>query len=1054
MMKKLSSFSVILVFVVLTIIGAGVIPLLNVQYTPTQKKSEISINYSWDNASAKLIEMEITSKIEGLIFTVQGCSKIESHSAKGSGRVTAQFKKGEDMEMIRFEIATLLRQIYKKLPQGVSYPAISASSSGDIKEAILTFTVNADLPTQNIETYIQDYIIKELALVDGVNSVELSGATPYYLELAFDPQKLAAYKLDISNIEGAIKNSFGEYDVVGGVDNAGILLKHNADIEHLESIPLKSVGERIIRIGDVVDIFHKEKIPTIYSRINGLNTVNIDVYPEKYVNVLEVCSAVKEKMAALSENFPDNFSVIIPVDVSITLKNELSKIYTRTILSLAILLLFVLAVSRSLKYLFVITFALLANILVSFIFYVMFDMEIHLYSLAGITVSLGIIIDTAIVMVAHYGYYKNRNVFIAILAAQMTSIGALVVVFLLPEPVRANLTDFAGVVIINLAVSVFISYLLIPALVDTIYLEEKKGLFGVKNRRSIIRFNRLYSKYIYYGKKYKWITFAVVVLGFGTPIDKLPAQIEYEKGIDSTFVDLYNSTLGSNFYLNGLKEPVEIIFGGAWRLFNKKNSSVDYNSIPSRPVLSISASLPDGCTIVQLNEVVMSMENYLSKFDEIDIFRTNITSYRHASIQVYFKEEVERGPLPLIIKREVIAKASDFGGANWSITGLDDQYFSNYVGGGYKSERIKITGYNYDELYAYCLQCAERLAKNGRVKDPIICGRVSWGATLSQIEYFIDYDKEKLAYYDLTLNDTYTSLKEQLYMSRLAGYYKNGIRQSVEMISSNASYFDIWNLKNEYITIGDKQMRFSDIGKIAKRNTGNEIYRENQQYRLYIAYDYIGTPEQARKTRNREIKRLNDEILPTGFHATEDENMFGLSEEGINYILLLLIVVAIIYFICAVLFESLVLPLIIIGLIPVSIIGVFLIFAITGYRFDQGGFAALVMLAGIVVNAGIYILNEYKSLQKEKRYSGIKLYVKAFDRKIIPILLTVLSTILGLVPFLMDGASVVFWFAFALGTMGGLLFSLVALVLFMPIWTPVFKGNVTKKQKPDLVTIG
>ena len=137
------------------------------------------------------------------------------------------------------------------------------------------------------------------------------------------------------------------------------------------------------------------------------------------------------------------------------------------------------------------------------------------------------------------------------------------------------------------------------------------------------------------------------------------------------------------------------------------------------------------------------------------------------------------------------------------------------------------------------------------------------------------------------------------------------------------------------------------------------------------------------------------------------------------------------------LFESLVYPLLIIGLIPISFIGVFLIFAITGFRFDQGGFASLVMLSGISVNAGIYLINEYTRQARLKKYRGCKLYIRAFNHRIIPILLTVLSTILGLIPFLTEGDKDVFWFAFALGTMGGLLFSIVALVVFMPVWMPM-----------------
>ena len=94
------------------------------------------------------------------------------------------------------------------------------------------------------------------------------------------------------------------------------------------------------------------------------------------------------------------------------------------------------------------------------------------------------------------------------------------------------------------------------------------------------------------------------------------------------------------------------------------------------------------------------------------------------------------------------------------------------------------------------------------------------------------------------------------------------------------------------------------------------------------------------------------------------------------------------------------------------------------------------MLSGIVVNAGIYIINEYNSCRRVHNFrkSSIIPYIKAYNHKITPILLTVLSTLLGLIPFLLDGPSEVFWFAFALGTIGGLLFSLIALILFMPIW--------------------
>lgn len=1046
-MKRLPAFSVILVFVVLIVMGAAVTPLLNIQFQPTKKQNNLSVSFSWADASAKLVEMEVTSKIEGLAASIKGVESVSSVSEKEGGRVDIKFKKNTNMESARFELSTLIRQVYKGLPDGVTYPRISAASTGASQESILTFTVNADIPTQQIETYCQDNIVKAIGLLEGVNSVQLTGATPFYREISFDPQQLAAYGLASSDISKVISSAFAEARIVGSVDNVGILLDNDIDPAKLEEIPIKSVNGRVIRVGDVARMEYKEKVPTVYKRINGLNTINISIYPEMYVNTIEVCARVKEKMQELSTRFPDKFSVIVAQDTSIDLKEEINKIIVRTVLSLIILLLFVLIVSRSFKYLSAISIALAANIFIAFLFYVLFDLEIHIYSMAGITVSLGIIIDTSIVMVAHYGYYKNRKAFLAILGAQLTSIGALAIVFFLPDDIKADLVDFAAVIIINLAISLVTSYLLIPALVDTMHVSERESLSGLKNKRAIVKFNNWYAKFILFGKRYKWVTFVIVILLFGLPVHKLPTKMEYEKGVDSTFVDIYNKTFGSQFYVSNMKDIVEKSLGGTLRLFNKRSASSGIGRSPARPVLSIQSSLPDGCTIVQLNDIILGMENYLSQFEEIDMFNTSISSYKNASIQVYFKKDIENSYIPLMIKSEIIAKAADFGGANWSITGLDDQRFDNHVGNGYKNQRIEMYGYNYDELYKYCQMLAASLSNNGRVREPGIYGEVGWGRSLSMTEYVIDYDRHKLASYDLSVKNAFNTLQDQLYSSTAATYYdENGNKMDVQIASKNKDVFDVWNLKNEYIAVGDKHLRFSDIGEIAKVNSGNNIYRENQQYKLVVAYDYVGTTEQASRLQRREVKKMNEEILPVGYKAKGSDGYGWGNHAGMKQAALLLLVTAIIYFVCAVLFESLVLPLVIIGLIPVSIIGVFIIFAITGCRFDQGGFASLVMLAGLVVNAGIYIVNEYKGQMIEKKYRGVNLYIRAFNHKIVPIMLTVLSTVLGLIPFLMDGPSEAFWFAFAIGTMGGLIFSLVALVVLMPIWTPLLKKG--KKIKP------
>lgn len=150
-----------------------------------------------------------------------------------------------------------------------------------------------------------------------------------------------------------------------------------------------------------------------------------------------------------------------------------------------------------------------------------------------------------------------------------------------------------------------------------------------------------------------------------------------------------------------------------------------------------------------------------------------------------------------------------------------------------------------------------------------------------------------------------------------------------------------------------------------------------------------------------------------------------------QYVWLVLLVISMILVICATHFNSLRYPLGIILLIPTSFIGVFISFGLTDFVFDKGGFAAFVMLSGITVNAGIYLVSEWLHETSLHRNS-IHRYVRAFNHKIIPISLTILSTMLGLVPFLFDGPREVFWFPFAIGTISGLCFSVIALLFFLP----------------------
>ena len=198
---------------------------------------------------------------------------------------------------------------------------------------------------------------------------------------------------------------------------------------------------------------HAEEKPVSYFRINGLNSIYLSITAEETANQLALAEQIHEVMAQIQQEMPVGYEVHISYDATEYISKELNTIYFRTTITVLILLLFVAVITRNLRYLFLIVTSLSVNILVAAILYYFFGLEIQLYSLAGITISLNLVIDNTIVMTDHILRRHNLKAFMSILAATLTTIGALVIIFFLEDKIRLNLQDFAAVVIINLAIS-------------------------------------------------------------------------------------------------------------------------------------------------------------------------------------------------------------------------------------------------------------------------------------------------------------------------------------------------------------------------------------------------------------------------------------------------------------------------------------------------------------------------------------------------------------------------------------------------------------------------
>lgn len=1053
--RNLSSFTLIVTFVCLSLIGVVLVPLLPVKLAPSRTLPGLTVSFSMPGNSSRVIEAEVTSKLEAMMARVKGIRKVNSTSDNGSGSISLELDKHADIDVTRFEVSTIIRQTWPQLPEGVSYPQISTRRSDDkASRPFITYTLNAPANPILIQQYAEENIKPVLGQLKGIYKVELNGATPMEWQLEYDSDQLSRLGITLQAVQRAInrhyeKEFLGICSIEKGAEGREwIRLVRTSTEKEMEfepgAIQLQAEDGTMVTLDKLIKVRHVEERPQSYYRINGLNSVYLYITAEETANQLNLSGEVKHLMGELQQKMPPGYEVHISYDATEYIQKELDKIYFRTGLTVLILLLFVALITRNLRYLFLIVTSLAVNISVAVILYYAFGLEMQLYSLAGITISLNLVIDNTIVMTDHILHRRNLKAFVSVLAATLTTIGALVIIFFLDEKIRLNLQDFAAVVIINLAVSLFVALFFVPSMIDKIGLEKKKRR---KRRRFLLRptfmkrltvyFTRFYQGVIYYLCRFRVIACLLLLLGFGLPVFMLPEKMEGE----GKWVEYYNKVFDNPTFKDKVKPVINKALGGSLRLFAEKVYEGSYfNRDEGEVVLSVYATLPNGSTLEQMNVLIKRMETYLSDFKEIRQFQTYIYNARQANIQIYFTKENQRSGFPYTLKANIISKALTLGGGSWSVYGFQDQGFSNDVRESAGSFRVKLYGYNYDELSYWTEQLKEKLLLHRRIKEVTVNSEFSWWKD-DYSEFYLDLDRLRMAKEHITATQLFAALRPVFGRDIYCGNVLfDSQTEQLKLSSVQGQRYDVWGLVNIPFFIDGRSYKLADFATVRKGQSPQKVAKENQQYRLCLQYEYIGSSEQGKKLLKKDLEEFN-KILPMGYTAENEQDYWSWNKKDNKQYALLLIVIAIIFFTTAILFNSLKQPLAIIFVIPISYIGVFLTFYLFGLNFDQGGFASFVLLCGITVNASIYILNEYNAIRK--RYPlllPVRAFTKAWNSKILPIFLTVVSTILGFIPFMVGDGKEAFWFPLAAGTIGGLVMSILGIFLFLPIFS-------LKKQK-------
>lgn len=1043
----MTPFRVLIAFVVLGILGFAVVPLLSVDLNPREREPVLTVRYGIPRSSPEIIEKLATSPLEGAFSQLTELKKITSVSNYDQGSITLWFDKKSDMELKKFEVLALIRQVYPQLDERLSYPVVtqSAQARDDFKTPILTYSVNGPFASFEIKKIADDVLKPALTQFAEVEEVQIRGANDLQVFVTFDVQKMQSFGISKTMLNTRITQAFGQQYPGTVYNNRGETLFVTLDrklnkLDQLENLAILQTGGMEVRLRDIAQVTLEEAEATRFYRINGNNSVTLTAFNRDGVNKVLLAKTLKAAIESAKVNLPQGFEVRLENDDTEFLEKELDKIYKRSGLSILILIAFIFLINRNWRYLSILFLGIVVNLSLTAMVLYFLKVDIHMITIAGLTISFGLVVDNAIVMMDHLHKYRNRKVFLALLAASLTTVAALLMVLLLPEEDRKSLTEFSIVVSVMLGVSLLVALFFTPAFYEVLFKEsvQKGRKLTLPKLRKRVDWLRRYESGIAFTAKYKKTFLTAILLLFGTPIFFLPAKWEGQ--------EWYNKTVGNTFYQEEIRPYVDKALGGSLRMFVRGVYEKSSYREPAKTKLYVSSRLPFGNTLDQMDFIMREFETYLKGVEGIEQFVTYVISGQYAQIEITFKDQYENGALPYQLKGKLSVKSTDWSGAQWNIYGVGQGFYTGGGGEGIPSFRVEMKGYNFDELERQADALAEKLKQHKRIPEVNTNERLSYNEQKTQ-EYVLRLDQNQIALGETNQFEVLNTLQDLSKPQGPSSYLELADQNYGLMLREReAESFSKFDLEQKGLISGeDRILKVSDFGTLNLETTTNALHKEDRQYIRVVAFEYMGSAKFGNEYLDEVLEEMKV-LMPIGYEAEKQTWSWNSEKAQREYGLLGLLIIGI-FFICTILFENFKQPFYIIFLIPISFIGLFLIFSLFDFYFDQGGYAAFVMLGGLAVNAGIFILNDFNN-----RKTGVynRNILKSVAGKAVPILLTVLSTCFGLVPFLIEGQNEIFWFSLAIGTIGGLVFSMVGVFWILPVlmWRKMSKTQGSPNPLP------
>jgi len=1030
------TFSVLIIFSLLAIVSAILIPFLNFELNSLTDRENIFITYSWDGSSAEVVENNVTSILEGGFASVGHIKNISSRSFNGGGEINIEIDNNEFYNQVKYELSTLVRRLHPQLPERVSYPMISGSISSKYR-SVLSYTMYADKNIEALSEIATKHIKRSLLKIDCVQDVRISGNPEYYWMLTYDKSILKVYNITLSELRNCINAHFAILD--GGrvlVSNTSAskdeLLYIKMKIETSEepswnSIVVKKYGDRNIYLTDIVKVTHKERQGSSFTRINGYNSLNIEISFQAGFDFAKNASRIKRAMQLISSN-TQSFGFILKYDSTSLLSAELELILRQILIAVFVTALGIFLVSRSIRYSLVIYITLFINILLVTTVYYFLNLPLNAQSLRGGVISFGILLINSIIV--SECFYRNRRlkVFIPFCASIVCLLGVLFGLKLLLVIYHHEFIFALVFLIITLSASLITNVFLTPALISSLLADYH--LFCMMKKPMQKRFKAVLFFLITTLHRFRKGILVLTIILLGIPTFLLPKKMD----MDSSLGHIYNRTIGSEFFYEKVKPHLDDIFGGSIKFFftNELENSELVKEKDSPIGLYISVRLPRGSDIAQMNKIVTDFEVLLSRYKEVKIFKSLVNSGSYARIEVTFFDNIGSGIFPFKLKGLLERQAALIGLADFRIDGVG-KGFNNSLTNQRANHAFVISGYNYKSLKSYIDEVKALMKRNIRIKNVSSGSKRERDVTNLESEVVYEINKtHKLA----EINSTFGYFSNSLNWLTSSDAHLTNIllneKYEAVVASSTEAHFSSWDLLNTPLNIDSNRfVRLKDVGFLDKGQTNNEIIRNNQQYEIVVNYNFVGDSFLAGIARDTILKQMKAS-LPLGYLIKPVYLDSSFDQQDLAWVFS--IIIFIIFLLSSILLDNGWQAFSVLFVIVIAFLGIVLVKYLFLTEFGLGGYTGLVLVFAYSVSSSFFIISGYNDLLKfHKTRQMAYLCVLAVYDKMFLLLKSYIVLSIFLLCCWLGAPKDIYWEIVAKTTIIGVFFSLFASTLLLPI---------------------